>query len=433
MDSICISVILPVFKVEDYIGRCIQALKEQSFRDLEFIFVDDCSPDGSAALIEAEAAADPRFRLIRQAENGGAGAARNAGIKAARGEFFSFFDPDDWADKDFYARLWAEHEKEPEADIIKGRVFYVIDQTGERVRWWERINFAMRKQLSRGTPLFLTSFCDHQSAIYRASLFRDFGLCYGTHRNGEDTSFLLKLCLLTQKISFADDAIYYYRGQRSGAATFVFSRKRLESELGSLEEKIEILKAQDLDDDGYRYLRRRFYHSMINYCMAELKSPDLKGHEPEYRASLKALLEKIPEPDRMMRKSSELQLLMLYDTLVPFLKEDFYSERIRRWTEFTLARPDVSMRYARDYAVMLLQSIRSYLNNKHCDLRRDGYFKTVWPYWRKLRFTFKLKVILYMIWLPIYVTAAWLVRRVLRLLGLEKKPDAGLSFGGQNA
>ena len=106
-----ISVILPVYNVEPYIGACIESLKRQSFRDLEFIFVDDCSTDNSVAVIEDFARTDPRVRIIRNTENLGSGPTRNRGIEAAKGEYLSFIDPDDWIAPDFYERLYAKADR----------------------------------------------------------------------------------------------------------------------------------------------------------------------------------------------------------------------------------------------------------------------------------------------------------------------------------
>ena len=96
-----LSVIIPVYNAEPYLRRCLDSVLTQSCRDLEVICVDDGSTDGSAALCDAYAAADPRLRVIRQ-ENLSAGAARNRGLAAATGEFVHFLDADDWLEPGLY-------------------------------------------------------------------------------------------------------------------------------------------------------------------------------------------------------------------------------------------------------------------------------------------------------------------------------------------
>ena len=83
-----ISVILPVYRVENYLGRCLQSITDQTYRNLEIILVDDGSPDNSGAICDAWAAKDSRIRVIHK-ENAGAGAARNTGLDVATGEIIS--------------------------------------------------------------------------------------------------------------------------------------------------------------------------------------------------------------------------------------------------------------------------------------------------------------------------------------------------------
>lgn len=94
MNSQLISVIVPVYNAERYLERCVDSVLAQSYRNLELVLVDDGSTDGSAALCDAYAARDARVRVIHQ-ENGGIGAAQNAGLDAARGELIAFADNDD--------------------------------------------------------------------------------------------------------------------------------------------------------------------------------------------------------------------------------------------------------------------------------------------------------------------------------------------------
>lgn len=92
-----VSVIMPAYLSEETIATAVGGLQAQSYRNLEIIVVDDCSPDGTGAVVERLAAADPRVRLVRMPQNGGAYPARNRGLEEARGEFLTTHDADDWS------------------------------------------------------------------------------------------------------------------------------------------------------------------------------------------------------------------------------------------------------------------------------------------------------------------------------------------------
>ena len=93
-----ISVIVPVYKAEQYLKRCVKSILEQTYQDFELILVDDGSPDNSPSLCDEWAKNDNRIHVIHK-ENGGASSARNAGLKAAKGNWIAFTDSDDWLDK----------------------------------------------------------------------------------------------------------------------------------------------------------------------------------------------------------------------------------------------------------------------------------------------------------------------------------------------
>ena len=101
-----VSVIVPVYNCEAYLPACIASLRAQTFKDIELIFVDDASSDGSLALLRLAQAEDARVRVIAFPENRGVSAARNAGLDAAAGEFVGFCDADDWVERGMFARLY---------------------------------------------------------------------------------------------------------------------------------------------------------------------------------------------------------------------------------------------------------------------------------------------------------------------------------------
>ena len=100
-----ISVIVPVYKVEPYLQKCIDSILAQTFRDFELILVDDGSPDNCPAICDAAAGKDERVRVIHR-KNAGLSAARNAGLSAARGEYIGFVDSDDYIAPQMYQTLY---------------------------------------------------------------------------------------------------------------------------------------------------------------------------------------------------------------------------------------------------------------------------------------------------------------------------------------
>lgn len=104
MEKPLISVIVPVYNVENYIHRCVESIVNQSYKNLEIILVDDGSPDNCPKICDEWSKKDKRIKVVHQ-KNGGAGSARNAGIAVSSGEWIAFVDGDDSVDESFYEVL----------------------------------------------------------------------------------------------------------------------------------------------------------------------------------------------------------------------------------------------------------------------------------------------------------------------------------------
>ncbi len=111
-----VSIIVPVYKVEKYLRRCVDSLVRQTLQDIEIILVDDGSPDGCAALCDQLAAEDKRIRVVHK-ENGGLSSARNAGLYIAAGKYVGFVDSDDDVELDMYEKMLRKAEQY-EADFV---------------------------------------------------------------------------------------------------------------------------------------------------------------------------------------------------------------------------------------------------------------------------------------------------------------------------
>lgn len=133
-NDIKLSIVVPVYNTERYLAACLESLKAQGDLPIEVILVDDGSTDGSAAIAEAYVRDDARFHLLRRA-NGGASAARNTGLAAARGEYVAFVDSDDLVEAHSLPRLYGRAVDE-RTDVVMGNV-WLCDEAGQKLGLFE--------------------------------------------------------------------------------------------------------------------------------------------------------------------------------------------------------------------------------------------------------------------------------------------------------
>ena len=112
-----LSIIVPVYKVEEYLGECVDSLLSQTIDDYEIILVDDGSPDNSGKIADEYAAANPDMIRVLHIDNGGQGRARNFALDIAKGDFVGFVDSDDWVTHDMYEKMYAS-AAETGADVV---------------------------------------------------------------------------------------------------------------------------------------------------------------------------------------------------------------------------------------------------------------------------------------------------------------------------
>lgn len=218
-----ISVIVPVYKVEAYLDRCIRSIVGQTYRNLEILLVDDGSPDRSGAMCDAWAEKDGRIRVIHQ-ENAGAGAARNAGLDVAVGELIAFVDSDDYIAPDCYWYLYALLKKG--ADVAEcgyvetsddGAVFG--EETGE-ARFYTTLE-AMRCHI-RDTAFRQLIW----NKLYRRETIGDVRFPAGTKI--DDEFFTYRVLANAKRLVRSDKQVYAYRQQPDSVMHSSFSLCRLE-------------------------------------------------------------------------------------------------------------------------------------------------------------------------------------------------------------
>lgn len=209
-----ISVIVPVYKVEQYLDDCIQSLINQTYQYLEIILVDDGSPDNCGKICDHYAEVDNRVRVIHK-ENGGVSDARNVGIREASGKYIGFVDSDDYVDKYFYEYLM-KLAKKYDADIVECCSISFVDEILPHAIEDERIKVLNPKQWLTETNLedfFASVFWNK---IYKKDIFQDITCPVGRHY--EDEAVIYQLVYRANKIVRGKSALYFYR-QRKNSIT----------------------------------------------------------------------------------------------------------------------------------------------------------------------------------------------------------------------
>ena len=112
-----VSIIVPVYNVEEYLNQCVESLVHQTLKDIEIILVDDKSPDNSPQMCDEWSTKDSRIKVIHKEENEGLGLACNTGLNHASGEFVAFCDSDDWVDEEMYESM-LQNAKDNQADLV---------------------------------------------------------------------------------------------------------------------------------------------------------------------------------------------------------------------------------------------------------------------------------------------------------------------------
>ena len=221
-----ISVIVPVYKVEPYLHRCVDSILYQTFSDFELILVDDGSPDNCGAICDEYAAKDSRVVVIHQ-ENRGQAAARNKALEMARGEWIAFVDSDDWVHPRFLEVL-LENARKNQAKIsicahARVAAFGAFELlSGEAARGWHGAEY-VRKCFLGEVPHKAWLLCDK---LFHRDCFATCRLPIG--RIYEDNATVYKLLYEADRIAECDEVLYFYFRNEGSTVNQTFRKKHLD-------------------------------------------------------------------------------------------------------------------------------------------------------------------------------------------------------------
>lgn len=206
-----ISVIVPVYNQEQFVNRCITAILNQTYADLELILVNDGSTDKSGEICREYSLKDDRIRLIEQ-ENAGVSRARNAGLDCAIGDYIAFVDADDYIDRDTY-RKCIDIIENNDVDLVK---FTYVKESGLYKKKYtytieQNVRIEKEEYPEKIIPFIFSTY--DTSCVFDCLIKRDkikTTRFSGNIKYGEDFEFMTKILLKSNAVFFIGDPFYHY-------------------------------------------------------------------------------------------------------------------------------------------------------------------------------------------------------------------------------
>ena len=220
-----ISIIVPIYNAEKYLGKCLNSLISQTYKDIEIILVDDGSTDLSLKRCEFYAQQDNRIKIISQ-ENQGPSVARNNGLKQATGKYIGFVDSDDYVQPNTY-ELALKYMEDENTDLVAWGVKVVTDDKSCYVNWFEKYYFKQKyfgNTQKEDVDLFKIPVVPWNK-LYKASIIKENDITFPVGKLYEDDSFWWKYVALCKNIFFMKEILHFYNLRNTSLRGEVIHKK----------------------------------------------------------------------------------------------------------------------------------------------------------------------------------------------------------------
>ena len=268
-----ISVIMPVYKAEAYIEDSVKSILNQSFKEIEIICINDCSPDKSLEKLLALQAQDARVKVVDLPQNVGAGAARNAGIAIATGEYITFVDADDVIEDDLYQKAYEACRESGADQVVWGLVEDHFDQNNNIVK---RIPIVSQEELLTDGKAYVEKILELEektlfgylwNSMYRAEIIKKYDIRINDAIFYEDYFFNLDFAKHATSLQTLEYVGYHYAKRPNSSITHQFAKNYFELSYERIRTMYEFcIQREYTKSDMYNILGNR----LLRYTLSAL-------------------------------------------------------------------------------------------------------------------------------------------------------------------
>lgn len=326
-----ISIIVPVYKVEKYLARCVDSILGQSYKNFELVLVDDGSPDNCGKICDEYAKKDCRVKVVHK-KNGGLGSARNAGMDRAKGDYYIFVDSDDWIESEYLCRGIPLIEKNYDC-IISG---YYIDFTGVnktiKMKNPENKAFIGMDQTKELLTMLdsVGMFNTTCNKIYRAELIKKHNIRFEESvRSGEDLSFNAIYFSIARSYYMMTFLSYHYMREGEVTLTNKFDPDLYKNSNKLMNMRKELYEKLDMTEAAHKMLFGRLYMESMSSCVHNMYRQDAKFSAHNRVDFFQVLIDDTQVNEYVLYRDNYVGLTKLLCTLVkignPVLADITYS------------------------------------------------------------------------------------------------------------
>lgn len=316
-NNIKVSIIMPVYKVEEYVGKAIESIQAQTLKEWEFLIVDDGTPDRSGEICDEYAAKDKRIRVIHK-ENGGAPSARNMAIDIAKGEYMYFLDSDDWAENTMLEDMYVLAKRDNAQLVVAGfyiDTYYQKDKYLTDVYAVEDAVYPDKKTFRKNAyKLFDKNLLyTPWNKLYEAKYIRENNLKFPT-TFWDDFPFNVSIVRNVERVTVTSRKYYHFLRARTESETAAYRPgmyEKREEEHGWM---LDLYREWHVGDPASTEMIARRYIERFVGCVENITNPKCTMTAREKKQEIKMMLAN-PRVEKMVKiarpRSAYMKIMLL--------------------------------------------------------------------------------------------------------------------------